>query len=145
MFVTERMLSAGLVRELRACAVFVQSRHGKPAVARNFFRIVHRDQAIRVARVSDHKHAHIGRSIFLNRLTLPNENLAIDPEQILTFHARLAWHASDQQGPIHVAKTFIEIGRRCHRFKERETRNRPVPSPRLRARRAWQGSRSNEV
>ena len=55
---------AGLLRELRAGAVFIQSRHGEPAVARNFFRVVHRDQAIGVARISDHKHAHIGRSIF---------------------------------------------------------------------------------
>ena len=111
---------SGLLRQLRAGAVFVQSGHGEPAVARNFFRIVHRDQAIGVARISDYQHANIGRRIFLNRLTLPDENLAVDPEQILTFHARLTWHASDQQCPIRVAKTFIEVGRRYHRFQERE-------------------------
>ena len=45
---------------------------------------------------------------------------AVDPEQILPFHAGLARHAPDEQRPVHVAKTFIEIGRRCHRFQERE-------------------------
>ena len=114
------MLDAGLLRELRAGAVFIQSRHGEPAIARDLLRIVHRDQAIGVARISDHEHAHIGRSILLNRLTLADENLAVDPEQILPFHSRLARHASDQQCPVHVAKTFIEIGRRYHRFKQRE-------------------------
>ena len=33
----------GLMRELRAGTVFVQSRHGKPAVTRNVFSVVHRD------------------------------------------------------------------------------------------------------
>src|SRR5262245_51164013 len=99
----------GLVRQLRAGAVFVQSRHGEPAVARDFFRVVHRDQAIRIARISDDEHAHVGRSIFLNRPALSDEDLAVDPQQILTFHARFAWYASDQQRPIHVAKTLIEV------------------------------------
>ena len=114
------MLHPGLLRELRAGAVLVQSRHGEPAVARNFFRVVHRNQTIGVAWISDYEHAHVGRRIFLNRLTLPDENLAVDPEQILPFHARLARHASDEQGPVHVAKALIEIGRRRHRFKKRK-------------------------
>ena len=46
--------------------------------------------------------------------------LPLIPSRSLTFHARLARHASDQQRPVHVAKTLIEIGRRYHRFKERE-------------------------
>ena len=75
MFVTELNAYTGLLRELRAGAIFVQPRHGKPAIARNFFRVVHRDEAIGVARISDHEHTHIGRSIFLDRLTLPDENL----------------------------------------------------------------------
>src|SRR5439155_15450490 len=96
---------AGLLRELRAGAVFVQSRHREPTVARDVFRVVHRDQAVGVAWVSDHEHTHIGRRILLNRLTLSDENFSIDPEQILPFHTRLPRHASNQQGPVHVAKT----------------------------------------
>ena len=86
---------AGLLRELRASAIFIQSRHGEPAVARDVFRVVHRNQAIGVARVSDYKHTNIGRSVLLNGLTLSDENLAIDAEQILPFHTSLPWHASD--------------------------------------------------
>ena len=86
---------ARLLRELRAGAVFIQSSHGEPAVARDVFRVVHRDQAIGVARISDHKHTNIGRSVVLNGLALLNENLAVDPEQILPFHAGLARYASD--------------------------------------------------
>src|SRR5262249_53717682 len=81
--------------ELRACTVFVEPRHGEPPIARDVFRVIHRDQAIGVAWISDDEHAHIGRSIFLDRLTLPYENFAVDAEQVLTFHARLARHASD--------------------------------------------------
>src|SRR5439155_12024770 len=80
----------GLVRELRAGAVFVQSGHGKPAITRNVLGVIHSDQAIRVAWVSDYEHAHIGRSMFLNRLTLPDKNFPVDPEQILPFHSSLA-------------------------------------------------------
>ena len=78
----------GLLRELRLGAIFVQPSHGEPAIARDFFRVVHRDQAIGVAWISDHEDAHVGRSIFLNRLALADENLAVDAEQILAFHAR---------------------------------------------------------
>ena len=45
-------------------------------------RVVHRDKAIGVARVSDDKDAHIFGGIFLNRLSLADENLAVDAEQI---------------------------------------------------------------
>ena len=62
---------------------------------------------------------------------LADENLAVDPEQIFSFHPRFARHAADQQRPIDVAKTFIEIGGRHHSSSGTETRNRPVPSPRL--------------
>ena len=71
---------AGFVRQLHAGAVFIQSRHREPAVTRNFFRVVHRDQAISVTWVSDYEDAHIGRSIFLDRLTLSDEDLAVDSQ-----------------------------------------------------------------
>ena len=71
---------ASLVRQLRAGAVLVQSRHGKPAITGNVFRVFHRNQTIRVAWISDYEHAHIGRGIFLDRLTLSDENFAVDSE-----------------------------------------------------------------
>src|ERR1043166_8747291 len=39
-----RDFDAGFVRELRARTIFVQPRHRKPAIARNFFGVVHRDR-----------------------------------------------------------------------------------------------------
>ena len=44
---------AGLFRELRLGAIFVEARHGEPAVARHVWRVVHGDEAIRVARIAD--------------------------------------------------------------------------------------------
>src|SRR5205823_3307546 len=73
----------GFARELRASAVFIQPRHGEPPVARDVFRVVHRDQAIGVTRISDDEHAHVGRRIFLNRLTLPMKILPLIPSKSL--------------------------------------------------------------
>ena len=38
-------------------------------------------------------------AFFSNRLALADENLAVDAEQILAFHAGLARHAADEQAP----------------------------------------------
>jgi hypothetical protein len=70
----------GLMRELRAGAVFIQSRHREPTVARNLFRVVHRNQTIRVARIPYYEHADISRCVFFDRLTLPDEDFAVNPE-----------------------------------------------------------------
>ena len=59
-------------------------------------------------------------AFFSNRLALADENLAVDAEQVLAFHARLARHAADEQRPIHTAKTFIEVGRRHHTLEQRK-------------------------
>src|SRR2546421_7801913 len=40
------------------------------------FRSIHRNQAIRITRISDHEHTHVGGSVLLDCLTLSNENLA---------------------------------------------------------------------
>jgi hypothetical protein len=103
---------AGLVRELGPAAVFVQSRHSEPSVARNSLRVVHRDQAIGVARISNHQDSDVGRSVAFDCLALSDENLAVDPEKILALHAGLAWNATHQQCPVNIAEAFVEIGRR---------------------------------
>ena len=63
-------IDARFFGELRFAAVFVETRHGEPAVARNPGRIVHGDHAIGVARIADDQNADIFRRIFLNRLGL---------------------------------------------------------------------------
>jgi hypothetical protein len=45
-------VEAGLQSQLNLCAVFIQSRHGKPAVRGQFLRVLHRDKAIGIARAS---------------------------------------------------------------------------------------------
>ena len=51
---------------------------GSGVIARDVARVVHCDQAIRVTWIPDHKHAHVFGRVFLNGLTLADENLAID-------------------------------------------------------------------
>ena len=58
-----RDFDAGLVRELRFGAIFIEPGHGKPAIARNLLRVVHRDQAIGVARIANDEDAHIGGGV----------------------------------------------------------------------------------
>ena len=112
---------ARLVRKLGARPVFIQPGHGEPAITRNFFCIIHRNQTIRIARVADHKHAHVSGGVPFDRLTLPDKNLAVDPEQISPFHTGLARDAADQQRPIDVAKSLVEISGRHDRFEQWES------------------------
>ena len=109
---------AGFMRELGARAVFIQPRHGEPAIPRNFFCVVHCNQTVRVARVSNHKHAHIGCCVFLDGLALPDENFAVNAEQIFPFHTGFSRNAADQQRPVDVAKPFVEISGRHYRFEQ---------------------------
>ena len=111
---------AGLMRELRLAAILIEARHREPTLPRNRFRVVHRDQAIRVARIANDKNAHISRRMFLDRLTLPDKYFTVNAEQIFTLHTCFARNTSDEQGPVHVAETFIEIGGRRDSLQERE-------------------------
>src|SRR5438046_9562474 len=87
---------------------------------RDVIHVIYSDQTIGSALISNHEHAHIGCIIFLDRLTLSDKNFAVDPQQVLAFHAGLARNTPDQQRPVHIAKTFIEISRWYHRFQKRE-------------------------
>ena len=58
--------------------------------------------------------------VFLDGLALADENLAVDAEQILAFHAGLARHAADEQRPVHAAKPFVEIRRGHDAFEQRK-------------------------
>src|SRR5439155_10899303 len=51
---------------------------------------------------------------------LADENLSVDAKKIFALHALLARHTSNQQRPIHPAKTFIEIGGGHHSLEQRE-------------------------
>ena len=114
-------LDTRFVCELRARPIFIEPRHGEPAIARNVFCVVHRDQTVGVAGVSDHQYTHIGCGISLDGLTLPDENFAVDPEQIFPFHAGFAGNATNQQRPVDVAEAFIEISRGHNRLQQRKS------------------------
>ena len=102
---------ACLLRQLGFRAVLIQPGHGEPAIAWNRLRVIHRDEAIRVARISDDQDAHILGGVLCNRLALADENLAINPEQILSLHAGFARDTADKQCPVHIAESLVEIGR----------------------------------
>ena len=116
-----RHIQAGLLGELRLGAVLVQARHGVEAVARDLRRVVHGDEAIRVAGVAHHQDAHVGRGVLLQRPALLDEDLAVDAQQILALHAGLARHAADEQRPVHAAEAFLETGGGHHAFEQRKT------------------------
>ena len=83
-------------------------------------RIVHADQRIGVAGIADDEHAHVAGGVLLNRLALADENFAVRAEQILALHAGLARRGADEQAPVHVLETFVEIAGGDDAFEQRE-------------------------
>lgn len=60
----------------------------------NIRSILHRDQAVGIARIADHHHhAHVTRRHLADRFTGVRENRAVDPDQVRPLHSRLAGHA----------------------------------------------------
>ena len=76
-------------------------------------------EAVGIARIANDKNADVFGRVFLNRLRLADKNIAVNLEQILAFHARLARDAADQQSEVHIFETFIEIRRRDDPFEQR--------------------------
>jgi hypothetical protein len=81
--INRRHIDTGFLRQLCLGAVLVQARHGIPAVARHFRRVVHRDQAVGVARIAHHEYSHIAGGIGLNRFALPVKMLPLMPSKSL--------------------------------------------------------------
>ena len=113
-------MGACLGGELSGGPVLIESRHGEPAISRDVGSIVHRDKAVGVARVSNHKDANIGSSRTLNGLPLPRKDLSIDAEQVSALHTCLARDAPDKQGPVGVAETLVEIASGTNIAEKRE-------------------------
>ena len=76
--VTVAVVHAGLLRELRLGAVLVEAGHREPAVGGHVGRVRPRDEAVGVARVADHEHAHVARRVVVDRLALRLEDPAVD-------------------------------------------------------------------
>ena len=58
--------------------VFIEAHHGEPAIARDAFGVIHRDEAISVARVSDHKNPDIRSGILFDGLPLAGKDFAVN-------------------------------------------------------------------
>ena len=99
-------------------AVLVETGHGVPAVPWNRGGIVHRNEAVGVAGVAHHEDADVIGGVALDCLSLTDEDLAINPEEILALHARLAGNAADKQGPIGTVEAVIEIRGRLDRLEQ---------------------------
>ena len=113
-------VQARLLRELCLGAIFVEARHGEEPVTRDFGRVMHGDEAIRIAGVAYYQDAYVWRRVFLQCPALADENLAVDAQQVFALHARLARHAADQQRPIHAAKSLLDTGGGHDTFQQRE-------------------------
>src|SRR5664280_932141 len=57
---------------------------------------------------------------FLASWVLAREDLAVDAEQVLALHARLARHRADEQGPVDALEAFIERGGRNDPLEKRK-------------------------
>src|ERR1044071_1787285 len=101
---------SGFLRELRLRPVLIQPRHREPAIARDRLRIIHRYQAICVARISDYENPNVRGSIFFYRLPLSDEDLAVNPKEVLPLHTGFARHTAHKQRPMHVTESLVEIG-----------------------------------
>ena len=58
-------VQAGLPGKLRLGAILVQARHGEEPVPRDVRRVVHGDQAIRIAGIAHHQDAHVRGGVLL--------------------------------------------------------------------------------
>jgi len=67
---------------------------------------------------ADDEHADVAGGIFGNGVALAGENLAVDAEQILAFHAGLARHRADKQRPVHALESFVEVRGRHETFQQ---------------------------
>ena len=112
--------NTGFLRELGFGAVLVEPHHGKPAVARHSRRVVHGDEAIRVAGIAHHQHANIGSRILFDRAALSDKDFPVDAEEFLALHARLARHTADEQGPVDAVESAVEIARGLDALQKRE-------------------------
>ena len=101
---------ASLGGELALGAIFIQAGHGEPAVGGNALRAVHGDQAVRVAGIPHHKHAHVTGRIFFDRLALAGEDFAVDAQQVFALHARFARNGTDKDGPVRAGEAFVDVG-----------------------------------
>ena len=102
-------MNPSLFSKLAFGAVFIQAGHGEETVGRNAAGVMHGDQGVRIARVADDQHAHILGGAAGDGLSLADEHLAVDIQQVLAFHTGLAGYGTYQKAPVGAGERFIRI------------------------------------
>src|SRR5580765_5599210 len=92
-----------------------------PTVAWNRRRIAHGYQTICITRIPHHKNTDIAGGMIFDCPGLPDEDLAIDSEQILALHASLPRNTPDEQGPVDSAESLVQVRCGDHTFEQRES------------------------
>ena len=82
--------------------------------------VIEGDEAVGVAGIADDEDADIGGGGALDGLALTDEDLAVDVEEVLAFHALFAGDAADEEGPVHAAEGFVHVGSGDDALEERE-------------------------
>ena len=113
-------MASSLLGESALGTVLIETCHGMPAALGHAGRITHGNEAVRVARITDHEDVDVVSGITLNRLPLPDEDLPIDAKEILALHSGLTRHASHKEGPVGSAEAMIQIRGRLNRIKQGE-------------------------
>ena len=102
-------LDSCFLGELCFGPVLVQTGHGEPPICRHVPGVVHGDEAIGVAGVSDYEDAHVGGGVILDGPALSGKYFAIDAEEVVPFHIRTARHAAHQQAPVGAFETHCWV------------------------------------
>src|SRR5438874_4915846 len=112
--------SLGLLGQLRASAILVQARHGKPAVVWDLWRVEPRAVAVRVARLAHDEDPHLGGRVLGDWLALRPEDPSVDCEQVAPLHALLPRHRADEQGPAGALERDLGLARQLHAGEHRK-------------------------
>ena len=113
-------MNSGLGCQLALGTVLVKSCHRKELLSRNSGRIIHCNQTIGVARVSNHQSANTRSCVSRYRLPLTGENLTIYSKKVISFHTGFAGNRTNQKSPISAAKTLGKITSRHNLVEKRE-------------------------
>ncbi len=111
---------AGLPREQRDRPVLVEAGECGPAVGRH--RVtggVPGDEAVRIARVTDHHDPHVLRSVLRDGPALVDEDRAVLTDEVAALHAGPAGDAADEQDPVGVLVTLRAVAARRHAREQR--------------------------
>lgn len=100
----------GFKGELCFSAIFVEARHGEPAIFRDTGSGVHGDVAVGITGITDDEGTDIRGSIFFDSLALTDKDFSVDVEEVTAFHALLAWDGADEEGPVDVFEALVEVG-----------------------------------